>query len=121
MRMMRTTGLTAVTILGLALVGCGQQEAAAPAAEPAPAIAAAPDTGRGVMLSQRADAIEAEVLAAVAAARMTPAEGQAAQAELLAVRQTLSGMLAQAPGPLPQETRILVAQALDAIEADLPQ
>jgi hypothetical protein len=119
---LRTSCALGATLAALTLAACGQQEAAAPAADPAPIVEAAPaDLGRGGALNQRADAIEQRVLAAVAGGTMTPAQGQTAQDELAAARQTLSGMLAQTPGPLPQDSRLTVSQALDAIEADLPQ
>lgn len=95
----------------------GAPPADAPDAVAAPPPAVAADPGRGAALSARADAIEQRVLQSVAEQRMTPAQGQEAQAELTAARQTLSGMLAQTPGPLPTTDRMLIAQALDAVEA----
>ena len=107
-------------LAALALAGCGQSETAAPAAETVTAAEAAPaDPGRGAMLAQRADAIQARLEQAIADGKLSTTRGQTAQGELNAARDTLSAMLAQTEGPLPAESRMLVAQAKSMIEDGL--
>ena len=112
--------LLALVAAFLLFGGDGDEPAALGAAATTEAGVPTADPGRGVMLTQRADAIQQRIDQAVADGRLDAASAAEARADLEATRETLTGLLTANPGPLPQEQRTALAQRLAALESRLP-
>jgi uncharacterized lipoprotein YajG len=114
--MLRTIRIGAAAA-ALALAACSQEPPTQEPTDAAPVAAAAPDYGRGGMLTQTIDRIEQRRQQSAASGALSPAEAEAVSEELSAVRTTLTDLLSNTTGPLAQSDRQLIHQRLSMIES----